>query len=226
MKTKTLDIDIANVKELDGGTHQFEGYASKFGGVDDYGDSIVKGAYLKTLSNRRRPVQMLKGHNRSIVIGKWLDIREDDNGLYVKGELTPGHSLSEDVYASLKHGAINGLSIGYRVVDSEVRDQITYLKEIDLIEISIVNNPADLQAEVSDVKEFEDDLEDIEDIKSLEQFFRDRFDLSQKQSKALVSRAKGVFGHRDDGSDDDGQRDAESSKTSLESALISHFRAK
>src|SRR5690606_21577011 len=51
----------------------FSGYASVFGGVDSYGDTILPGAYKKTLKHRRRPVQMRWNHYGP-VIGKWLKL--------------------------------------------------------------------------------------------------------------------------------------------------------
>ncbi|AWN17680.1 Putative prohead protease [Salinisphaera sp. LB1] len=163
---------------------------------------------------------MYKNHSNAIIIGKWLDLHEDQHGLYVKGELTPGHSLAEDVYASLKHGAVTGLSIGYRVVDSEPQNGITFLKEIDLIEVSVVNTPADLNAQISSVKEFNEALAEIEDIRALEKFFRDEFDLSQTKSKALITCIKGAMHERDVHSVEEDQRDVGSStKASIESQL-------
>ena len=45
-------------------------------------------------------------------VGKWMVAKEDDHGLYVEGELTPSLRLAEDVRAAMKHGTIDGLSIG------------------------------------------------------------------------------------------------------------------
>lgn len=150
LQIKRLDISEAALK-FDESRRSFAGYASVFGGLDAYGDSIVKGAYKRTLDSRNRPVRMRWNHNGP-VIGKWTRMHEDDTGLYVEGELTPGHSVAEDVYASLKHGSIDGLSIGYRVRDYEDRSGVRYLKDIDLVEVSVVEEPADLGARVGQVK--------------------------------------------------------------------------
>lgn len=176
----------ANNLKFNDDSYQFEGYASVFGGVDSYGDTIEKGAYRKTLSDRERPIRMRWNHFGDI-IGKWTDIREDEKGLYVVGELTKGHSVAENVYASLKHGAIDGMSIGYWVVDGKDNQHGGQnLKEIELIEISVVEEPADLNATVSGVKNFKS-------LKEYEKALRD-VGFSQSQAKMFVS---GIKNHRD-----------------------------
>ena len=152
MQHKLIDLDQIDVKFDDARRGFFSGYASVFGGVDSYGDTVMPGAYKSTIEMRKRPVQMRWNHFGE-VIGKWLEIRETDKGLWVEGELTPGHSKAEDVYASLKHGAVTGLSIGYRPIKAYPNETGGMdLHEIDLVEISIVESPADLAAEIGDVK--------------------------------------------------------------------------
>jgi HK97 family phage prohead protease len=190
VKIQTKQIALGNVelKLADGGGLAFSGYASKFGLIDSYGDTIEKGAYLKTLENRERPIRLRWNHYGD-VIGKWLKLVEDEKGLYVEGELTPGHSKAQDVYALLKHGAIDGLSIGYRVKDYvKLNDDRRLLKEIDLIEISVVEEPADLGATIGQVKA---NIEDCESLKDCENVLRDA-GLSRAEAVALVSRIKSI----------------------------------
>ena len=166
----------------------FEGYASVFGGVDSYGDTVVVGAYKNTLENRERPVRMRWNHYGDVV-GKWLEMYEDEKGLYVKGQLTPGHSKAEDIKALLKHGAIDGLSIGYYIVDAEPNKfGGRNLKEIELVEISIVEEPADLGASITSIKSAIDKAETLAD---LERSLRDA-GLSKSVATALVSRTKNL----------------------------------
>lgn len=167
-------------------SYKFEGYASVFGGVDAYGDTIFKGAYEKTLKDRERPIRMRWNHFGDI-IGKWIDIHEDEKGLYVVGELTKGHTVAENVYASLKHGAIDGMSIGYWATKTEKNDHGGEdLHEIELTEISVVEEPADLNALVSGFKDFKT-------LKEYERALRD-VGFSQSQAKTFVS---GIKNHRD-----------------------------
>ena len=109
---KTLKLNNAELTLDDAETGKFSGYASVFGGIDSYGDTIAPGAYKDTLQGRERPIRMRWNHYGP-VIGKWLSMVEDTKGLLVAGELTPGHRVAIDTYASLKHGAVDGMSIGY-----------------------------------------------------------------------------------------------------------------
>ena len=196
MERKLAPLEAVEFKLDEARKGFFAGYASVFGGVDSYGDTILPGAYKKTLKHRRRPVQMRWNHYGP-VIGKWLRLEEDEKGLYVEGELTPGHSVAEDAYALLKHGAVDGLSIGYRPVKVENHgDGRRTLKEIELIEISIVESPADLSARVVDVKSALDEAESLKDIEAL---LREAAGFSRAGACALVSRTKAMArGGRDD----------------------------
>ena len=196
------------------GPTQFEGYASVFNGIDAYGDMIQAGAYANTLEVRDWPV-LLKWNHFGPVIGKWLELREDDHGLFAKGELTPGHTTARNVAASMRHGAVAGLSIGYRVQDAEMRDDVMVLKEIELIEISVVENPADRQAVINDVKGI---IDKAQSIKDLEAFLRDACGLSRSNATAFISKMRAVClgdqgGRQTVGLGDQGPAESEAVKT-------------
>lgn len=191
MEHKLFSLEAAEFKFSTEKPGFFTGYASKFNGVDAYGDTILPGAYAKTLEGRTRPVQMRWNH-RGPVIGKFTTIKEDAVGLYVEGELTPGHSVAEDARASMKHGAVTGLSIGYRIPDggsekSEHGGRL--LKQIDLVEISVVESPADVHAQISSVKSAIDEAESLKEIETL---LRDAGGFSRADACALVARIKSM----------------------------------
>ena len=189
MQHKLSPFDRLSVKFDDARPGFFSGYASVFGLVDSYGDTIAPGAYSKTLQNRERPIQLRWNHYGGVV-GKWLTLREDEKGLYVEGELTPGHSVAQDAYALMKHGAVNGLSIGYRPIDAEQKDDGTrLLKQIDLVEISIVETPADAAALIGDVKSAIDGAASLKEIEAL---LRDAGGFSRADACALVARIKSM----------------------------------
>ncbi|HMU15827.1 MAG TPA: HK97 family phage prohead protease [Thauera aminoaromatica] len=188
METKTLPIQAVHLKVADADM-RFDGYASVFNGVDTYGDTITPGAFRKTLKKRERPVRMRWNH-WGPVIGKWAEIEEDDQGLRVVGELTPKHSVAEDVYASLQHGAVDGLSIGYHPIKIEnLPDGKRLLKEIHLVEVSVVEEPADLAARIADVKA---SLDQAESLKEIEALLREAAGFSRADATALVSRVKAL----------------------------------
>ncbi len=191
---KSIGLDTAEFKFDEARKGFFCGYASVFGGVDSYKDTIIPGAYAKTLQNRERPVQLRWNHHGP-VIGKWLTLREDEKGLYVEGELTPGHSQADDAYALMKHGAVTGLSIGYRVGKAaEKGDGIRELHEIELIEISVVEQPADLYAQIGTVKSA---LEEVQTLQEIEAILRDAGGFSRLEAKAMIAKVKAIGEPRD-----------------------------
>lgn len=186
METKRLPLESLELK-FAGEEMRFSGYASVFGMVDSYGDTIDPKAYQKTLIERERPIRMRWNHYGP-VIGKWTNMFTDEKGLFVEGELTPGHSTAIDVYASLKHGSIDGMSIGYIPVKSQqLPNDRRLLQEIKLIEISVVEEPADLHATVNNVKSM---LDGCASIKEIEGLLREVAGFSKSDAISLVGRIR------------------------------------
>lgn len=191
MLYKELGVSSVALK-FDDDKREFSGYASKFGGVDSYGDTIMPGAFADTLRDRQRPVRMRWNHFGP-VIGRWLEMYEDETGLFVRGSLTPGHSVAEDVYASMKHKAVDGMSIGYYDRGSDDNEHGGKdLMRIELVEISPVEEPADLGATIAEVKSIDQAFEDAHRLKDIEAVLRNHFGFSKANAVALVSRVKAV----------------------------------
>lgn len=177
-------LDSCEIKMT--GDKGFAGYASVFGSVDSYGDTVAKGAF-KTFLESRMSVPMLFGHSPNQPIGKWLRMEEDDKGLYVEGEFTPGNRNAQDIAASVKHGAISGLSIGFMDRDSEALEGGgRLLKDIDLREVSVVTFPAEQLAQITSVKSR---LDHLESLKDCEAFLRDA-GMSRTEAAGFISRIK------------------------------------
>lgn len=200
---KHLALTAVQIKlAADGATGTFEGYASVFGGVDSYGDTILKGAFESTLRQNGLP-KMFWQHDWGMPIGKWTFAKEDDHGLYVKGELTPGLRQAEDVHAALRHGTLDGLSIGGFVKQGDYDTTETgriIRKWSNLVEVSPVVFPADNAARVdaSTVKgaDLLEAIEEIATVRDLESLLRDAAGLSKSAATALIGRAKLILGHQ------------------------------
>lgn len=165
---------------------EFEGYASVWGRIDSYGDTMIKGAFIESMA-ARRPM-MLFGHSPGRVPGKWLKYSEDDKGLLVRGQLTPGHAEAKDIGASLKHEALNGLSIGGYSVDWEPQKSGgRIIKKFDLYEISIVSMPAEQEARI-DTASVKAMLDDCTKLSDFEEFLREAGGLAKAAATAMVSR--------------------------------------
>lgn len=197
---KTLKLDDVALK-ADGDTGRFSGYASVFGGVDSYGDTIVKGAFERSLKKYGKP-KMFFGHKwDTLPIGKWLVAKEDDHGLYVEGELTLASSMGRDVYASLKHGTLDGLSIGGFLAKGDYDETETgrIVRHWSVLkEISPVTFQSDGAAtiDLASVKgqDLAEAIAEIESIRDLEHLLRDAGGFSKGAATALVARVKAVLG--------------------------------
>lgn len=186
---RDLPLDTCELKFTQKGQDdplEFEGYASVWGRVDSYGDTVLKGAFSDSLK-ARRPM-MLFGHSPGRVPGKWLSYEEDDKGLKVRGQLTPGHSEAKDIGASLQHGALNGLSIGGYSVDWEPQKAGgRVIKTFDLYEISIVSMPAEQEARI-DTASVKAMLDNCDKLSDFEEFLREAGGLAKSAAQVMVSR--------------------------------------
>jgi HK97 family phage prohead protease len=185
------------------GEQTFTGYASVFNKVDSYGDTIVKGAYADTLKTHGMPKMFFNHESYAVPLGKWVEAKEDDYGLLLTGEFTPGNSMAQEVRAALKHGTVDSLSIGYSLKKGdfdETANGRTIKKVARLAETSIVTFPADSFAKVdlASVKsmDFEALLPECKTERDIERLLRDA-GLGKWEAMAIVSRAKAIFDGRD-----------------------------
>lgn len=151
MKTKDFALEVKSLSE-DG---TFEGYGSVFGNVDSYGEKVMPGAFVESLTRHKREgsnVLMLWNHDSREPIGVWEDLAEDAKGLWGKGRFLLEIQRAREVHTLAKNKAIGGLSIGYREVETEPDGQTRLLKKLDLYEISPVTFPANRRARIESVK--------------------------------------------------------------------------
>ena len=191
-----IEAEIKAVKDQDdeGG---FEGYASVFGNADLGNDVVVEGAFAKSIARRgAKGVKMLYQHDAKQPIGVYDEITEDERGLRVKGRLALGTQRGREVYELMKMGAIDGLSIGYRVdakgYDYDDKGKRRYLKSVDLMEISAVTFPMNPKARVQAVKS-------DRTIREWESFLRDEGGLSRNEAKAGAAALNKTLDQRDVG---------------------------
>lgn len=199
---KTLAFEHAEIKfSGDGIKGEFEGYASVFNNTDSDGDIILPGAFKNALTNQTRKVAMFFNHKTwDIPIGKWDALQEDEKGLYVRGQLTPGYSVSADIKAAMQHGTVEGMSVGFSVTKDDysvgtsgmIFKNISYLREI-----SICTFPANEMAGVSSMKS----IDTIKTIRDAEAFLRDSAGFSRSEAQAFIARVKSAGRSDFDGGD-------------------------
>lgn len=165
-----------------------EGYGSVFDVADAGGDIVAQGAFTRSLQSGRK-VKMLLQHDASDVIGVWDELAEDGNGLRVKGRLLTKVRKGAEAYELVRAGALDGLSIGYRVVKSMDRGGRRVIMQADLWEVSLVTFPMNEMARVDAVKAAEMAREEIERLLTL------RAGLSRSVARKLL--ASGYEGIKD-----------------------------
>lgn len=132
----------------------FAGYASVFNLVDSQRDMILPGAFTETVRGRTPQIKLLWQHDQREPIGIIEELREDENGLFIRGRLMLEIARAREAYSLLKEGAISGLSIGYtpKQYRTDPDSGIRILSALDLWEVSLVTFPANHAAQVTVVK--------------------------------------------------------------------------
>ena len=184
-KTGALPLYVKNVN-ADG---SFDGYGSVFDVKDIYDEIVVSGAFLESLSvheKARTLPAMLWQHRVDKPIGIYTEMREDEKGLFVEGCLALDTQMGKEAYNLLKMGALNGLSIGYRVRKSNFDETtgIRTLEQLDLWEVSLVTFPANNQSRIDTVK---GDFSVMDRFADVERHLRDAYGASQAEATAIVA---------------------------------------
>jgi uncharacterized protein len=154
MKRMSVSFEIKELDDSDDSNFVFEGYASTYGNVDRGDDVIERGAFDKSVSAMRDgSLKVLWQHNHDMPIGVFTEIRSDDRGLYVKGVLPKDDDFVRGrVIPQMRIKSVDSMSIGYITRDFEYDGKVRRLKEVDLIEVSLVTIPMNTSAVVTGFK--------------------------------------------------------------------------
>jgi len=170
---------------------EFSGYASTFGSVDLGGDIVEKGAYKKTLKESQGRIPILDHHDPTRQIGWNVKAHEDERGLFVQGVLDLNISLARERHSLMKMaqkiGGKTGLSIGFKTIKEEPdrkSPDIRRLKEIQLIEYSVVTFPMNPRAGVVSVKSKE---------QLISQFLKNAVGLDKIQTQLAIENLKSLL---------------------------------
>jgi HK97 family phage prohead protease len=160
-----LDIELAATK-LD---NQPEGYFAGIAStptVDLYGHKVLKGAFDKSIRKKGltgpRGVKLLAFHDWSKPAGVIKKLRTVGDNLEIEGQLNLNVSYVKDVHeVALQNGGLN-FSVGFAldefeyVEEKESEDgEYLIIKTGDLMEVSVVTFPAQVEAEMTFIKTHE-----------------------------------------------------------------------
>lgn len=184
-----------HVKEVDA-SGKFSGYASVFDNLDWYRDVVRRGAFVDTLTKWKAEGALppvLWQHDSRCPIGPHTEMREDEKGLYVEGELLiadeDANPEARKAYGLLKRKVIRGMSIGFDIPDDGMqydgKTNVWNLVRLDLWENSIVTFAANTEARVEDVKAIASGMR----ITEFEDLLRDVVGLSRSKAKQVAGLA-------------------------------------
>ena len=184
----------------------FSGYASVFEEIDSYRDIVKRGAFEKTLADtaaKNRAIPILWQHRSDQPVGVYTEMKEDEHGLHVEGQLNLDVQQGREAHSLLKQGALSGISIGYNSVryETDVKSGIRRLFELKLYEVSLVTFPACDSARVTDVKS----ILANGDLPSLPEFenFLCEAGFSRTQAKAIAGQGLTKLVRCEAGSEED-----------------------
>lgn len=166
----------------------FTGYAAVFGNVDQGGDMILKGAFADTIKERAGKIRVLWNHSSADPIGSPTHLSEDDNGLFVRGQLNQEVQRGREARALMKAGDVEGMSIGFRVAKNGAEfDEDTgvfKISKIILREFSIVTFPMNELAVATGIKS---ELSGIQTVRDFEEFLLDTTNFTKAQACSIAS---------------------------------------
>jgi len=182
----------------------------------EWKDRVMPGAFEESLAAftkaGTKPL-MLYMHERGNIPGVWTDVKETKSALAVSGQVSKSAVTPSGVplLELMKMGAITGLSIGFRPTEVflDEKKKLRDILKVELKEISIVDEPGNGPARITDVKS---------DIRGLEAGLR-TLGLSRREAHALLSEGftallgtKADRRRAEDDEDDDDEPEAEGKK--------------
>ena len=128
---------------------RFAGYAALFDVADAGRDTIRRGAFARTLRERRQhggaPLPLYWQHRPGQRIGTVERAEEDARGLRVIARI---ENLASRAARMLAARAVSGLSFGYRARGYRRGPEGRVLEDVELIEVSLVTHPLQHRARV------------------------------------------------------------------------------
>lgn len=184
------------------GIAKISGYAVKWDSINYHGEKFIRGAFAEVCAAFAAGTKKIHAYYNhgwrlwyvdaqlAMRIGKHTVLKEDEVGLYVELEFTPGLAIARDVAAMVQHGTVDGFSIAfYPVGDLDYDDKGTHveIRRADMYEISVVDEPSDDAARVIN----DQTIQEIESEDDAEEFLRS-LGLAGDYSKKLIARLTDV----------------------------------
>lgn len=143
--TKSLEFTLTQVVLKDAGDECIiEGYANT-STKDRVGDVVLPSAFEKSLPTYLKNPVLLVNHDWTDVGGVTQQAQITDKGLYIKARISDTRG---DIKTLVREGCLRTFSIGYNELDADYDEstKTKVIKELELLEISVVSVPANTEA--------------------------------------------------------------------------------
>lgn len=153
---KILTLGISDFKAL-GNTREFSCYGNVKNNIDHAQDRAVNGCYTDSIVRHKEEGTMPKFfwmHNPwEPPVGSWLDMKEDDVGLFMTGKFA-NTDRGNELYELYKDKALDSFSIGYKVIEEQYNQRLgcNDLIKIDIMEVSAVTFACNEESRLVDIK--------------------------------------------------------------------------
>jgi hypothetical protein len=160
--TVRLSMPIA---KYDAETRQVSGFAT-LDNFDSHGDVVLSEASQKAFTRFRGNIREM---HQPVAVGKLVDFREEEfydpgtqkfyRGIYATAYVSKG---AQDTWEKVLDGTLTGFSIGGNIIDSDTEwnkdagQSVRFIKDYELIELSLVDNPANQLANIFSIQKTAD----------------------------------------------------------------------
>lgn len=153
------------IAKYDAETRQVSGFAT-LDNYDSHGDIVTPEASQKAFSRFRGNIREM---HQPIAVGKLVDFREEEfydpesgnfyRGIFATAYVSKG---AQDTWEKVLDGTLSGFSIGGNIIDSDTEwnkdmaKSTRFIKDYELIELSLVDNPANQLANIFSIQKTAD----------------------------------------------------------------------
>ena len=190
MDRKQFNFELKQINDSDDSEfYVVEGIASD-NSIDRAYDIVKAGVVTASVEKYGMP-KFFHQHKMDEPLGIFTEIKQVGDNTFVKAEIPKGVDEFDKIVKLVKMGAYGGFSIGFNTLDAEWEKEVRIIKEIELLEISLVTIPCNQNAVVTGAKSDNNEENDmnIEDAKTLgdvEAVLKTNY--SAKDSKSIISK--------------------------------------
>jgi len=152
-----IDWDVKSITKGANGNVIIEGFANT-SDLDRVGDVVLPSAFSKSLEEYMSNPVLLFQHEWDDIVGSVLEAKVMDDeagksgGLWIKAQISNAPD-TDSVRVKIREGSLRTFSIGYNEIDASYdKERDVYIvKELELLEISVVTIPANPNAKFTTV---------------------------------------------------------------------------